>query len=73
MVLRLNIGSIPVLRSLEVSGVVVLCVCKVICGAPTTLAVKGLMIMMMMMMMEVSGNCHRLCLFLYLSIFIFFM
>ena len=25
--------------------------CKVICGAPTTLAVKGLMMMMMMMMM----------------------
>ena len=25
--------------------------CEVICGAPTTLAVKGLMMMMMMMMM----------------------
>ena len=25
--------------------------CKVICGAPTTVAVKGLMTMMMMMMM----------------------
>ena len=25
--------------------------CKIICGAPTTLAVKGLMMMMMMMMM----------------------
>ena len=25
--------------------------CKIICGAPTTLAVKGLMIMMMMMVM----------------------
>ena len=24
--------------------------CKIICGAPTTLAVKGLMMMMMMMM-----------------------
>ena len=30
--------------------------CKVICGAPTTLAVKGLMMMMMMLMMnEFSG------------------
>ena len=26
--------------------------CKIICGAPTTLAVKGLMMMMMMMMMS---------------------
>ena len=25
--------------------------CKIICGAPTTLAVRGLMMMMMMMMM----------------------
>ena len=25
--------------------------CKIICGAPTTLAIKGLMMMMMMMMM----------------------
>ena len=25
--------------------------CEIICGAPTTLAVKGLMMMMMMMMM----------------------
>ena len=25
--------------------------CKIICGAPTTLTVKGLMMMMMMMMM----------------------
>ena len=25
--------------------------CKIICGPPTTLAVKGLMVMMMMMMM----------------------
>ena len=28
--------------------------CKIICGAPTTLVVKGLMMMMMMMMMTVS-------------------
>ena len=28
--------------------------CKIICGAPKTLAVKGLMMMMMMMMMTVS-------------------
>ena len=27
--------------------------CKIICGAPTTLAVKGLMMMMMMMMMMI--------------------
>ena len=27
--------------------------CKIICGAPTTLAVKKLMMMMMMMMLEV--------------------
>ena len=26
--------------------------CEIICGAPTTLAVKGLMMMMMMMMMN---------------------
>ena len=26
--------------------------CKIICGAPKTLAVKGLMLMMMMMMMK---------------------
>ena len=29
--------------------------CKIICGAPTTLAVKGLMMMMMMMMRGVGG------------------
>ena len=28
--------------------------CKIICGAPTTLAVKGLMMMMMMMIMNGS-------------------
>ena len=28
--------------------------CKIICGAPTTLAVKGLMMMMMMMMMMMA-------------------
>ena len=32
-------------RKMEKTG------CKIICGAPTTLAVKGLMMMMMMMMM----------------------
>ena len=31
--------------------------CKIICGAPTTLAVKGLM-MMMMMMMEMMMSKH---------------
>ena len=30
---------------------------KMICGAPTTLAVKGLMMMMMMMMMIIIGQC----------------
>ena len=29
--------------------------CKIICGAPTTLAVKGLMMMMMMMMMNFAS------------------
>ena len=29
--------------------------CKSICGAPTTLAVKGLMMMMMMMMMMITN------------------
>ena len=29
--------------------------CEIICGAPTTLAVKGLMMMMMMMMNRISG------------------
>ena len=28
--------------------------CKIICGAPKTLAVKGLMMMMMMMMMMMT-------------------
>ena len=28
--------------------------CKIICGAPTTLAVKGLMMMMMMMMLSAA-------------------
>ena len=31
--------------------------CKIICGAPTTLAVKGLMMMMMMMMMKYYLGC----------------
>ena len=30
--------------------------CKIICGAPTTLAVKGLMMMMMMMMMTLLNH-----------------
>ena len=34
--------------------------CKVICGAPMTLAVKGLMMMMMMMMGGVCV-CARVC------------
>ena len=37
--------------------------CKIICGAPRTLAVKGLMMMMMMMMMmimiQVVGGRNR--------------
>ena len=31
--------------------------CKIICGAPTTLAVKGLMMIMMTMMMQGKGCC----------------
>ena len=34
--------------------------CKIICGAPTTLAVKGLMMMMMMMMMMKSKGRHMI-------------
>ncbi|WP_419642207.1 hypothetical protein, partial [Thiolapillus sp.] len=33
--------------------------CKIICGAPTTLAVKGLMMMMMMMMILKNMDCTR--------------
>ena len=33
--------------------------CKIICGAPTTLVVKGLMMMMMMMMMIMSPHFHK--------------
>ena len=36
-------------RKMEKTG------CKIICGAPTTLAVKGLMMMMMMMMMMMTS------------------
>ena len=32
--------------------------CKIICGAPTTLAVKGLLLMMMMMMMMMMIIVH---------------
>ena len=32
--------------------------CKIICGAPTTLAVKELMMMMMMMMSGVNRNVY---------------
>ena len=42
---QLDIGSLVSLTAVEETG------CKIICGAPTTLAVKGLMMMMMMMMM----------------------
>ena len=37
--------------------------CKIICGAPTTLAVKGLMMMMMMMMSAVLRKitCNPCC------------
>ena len=37
--------------------------CKIICGAPATLAVKGLMMMMMMIFEQVSfqQNHHYLC------------
>ena len=35
-------------RKMEETG------CEIICGAPTTLAVKGLMMMMMMMMMTMT-------------------
>ena len=33
--------------------------CKIICGAPTTLAAKGLMMMMMMMMMMMIPWCNE--------------
>ena len=33
--------------------------CKIICGAPTTLRVKGLMMMMMMMMYEMYTTTHK--------------
>ena len=33
--------------------------CKIICGAPATLAVEGLMMMMMMMMMMISWKVSR--------------
>ena len=33
--------------------------CKIICGAPTTLAVHGLMMMMMMMMMMIDKERGR--------------
>ena len=33
--------------------------CKIICGAPTTLAVKGLMMMMMTLRDEPMGHCRR--------------
>ena len=39
-------------RKMEKTG------CKIICGAPTTLAVKGLMMIMMMMMM-ITENCLK--------------
>ena len=35
--------------------------CKIICGAPTTLAVKGLMMMMMMMMMTSAIGWALVC------------
>ena len=35
--------------------------CKIICGAPTTLAVKGLMMMMMMMMMMINTRACVKC------------
>ena len=35
-------------------------VCEIICGAPTTLAVKGLMMMMIMMMMMMMSVCSNL-------------
>ena len=34
--------------------------CKIICGAPTTLAVKRLMMMMMMMMMILHWSSHMI-------------
>ena len=40
--------------------------CKVICGAPTTLTVKGLMMMMMMMMINHKGR-HKVCSAVYIS------
>ena len=53
--------------------------CKIICGAPTTLAVKGQMMMMMMLMMKMMMYClpmldstavtYNLCLLSYLFSF----
>ena len=40
--------------------------CKVICGAPTTFTVKGLMMMMMMMMINHKGR-HKVCSAVYIS------
>ena len=40
-------------KKMEKSG------CEIICGAPTTLAVKGLMMMMMMMMMTTTMTMER--------------
>ena len=39
--------------------------CKIICGAPTTLAVKGSMMMMMMRLftIQVSDTCNDECIF----------
>ena len=34
--------------------------CKIICGAPTSLVIKGLMMMMMMMMIKLLGGNHYL-------------
>ena len=43
--------------------------CKIICGAPTTLAVKGLMMMMMMMMMMICVSvCQWISACVYLSV-----
>ena len=43
--------------------------CKIICDAPTTLAVKGLM--MMMMMMNPDKVCHRIPFTLTKSVILF--
>ena len=49
-------------RAVEKKGKMEKTGCKIICGAPTTLAVKGLMMMMMLMIFLPGGGFRRSCL-----------